>query len=832
MLAGRYRIVGLLGRGGMGEVYRADDLKLGQPVAIKLLPMQFAADPARLARFHAEVRNAREVAHPHVCRVYDIGDVDGQLFLSMEYVDGEDLASLLRRIGRLPPAKAVEIARQLCSGLAAAHDRGVIHRDLKPHNVMLDGQGRVRITDFGLAVRENEDSGATAGTPAYMSPEQLAGQPATVRSDVYSLGLVLYELFTGKRTFEASTFAEWQRKHGEEKPTSPSLHTGDLDPAVERVILRCLEKDPAKRPASATQVALALPGGDPLAAAIAAGETPSPEMVAAAGGEGALPRTVAWTLLAGALATIGAVLLLAPYSTDQGLAPMENAPSVLRARARELASRFGYEKNPVDSADWLVRDYDPIRFLAQSVPSNEWRRRIGEIGPPVLYRYRQSPRPLISKGGEVVTGEDPPSDLSGMVQVATDAAGRLRYFEAVPPQVETAAAVAPPAFDWATLFTEAQLDPSRFQPATPEWLPPVPFDARAQWNGTLSQFPDLPLRVTAAAYGGKLVYFEILGPWSVPNRMTPRKVAAGVRAGEITLSLMILTLMIAGAVFARRNLRRGRGDRRGALRMAAAAGILYFAAWAAGTHHAGWIQDWLSDLLFPALARALFLAAMCWVMYVAIEPYVRRRVPELLIGWTRVLEGKIRDARVGRDTLIGMLVGASIAFLVHLANGLPTWFPFPGQTTVPPSAMFGRHSTNALPLLLEGVLQGLLRGLSMFSVYFLLRALFRRTLPAAIGVGIVSFLLGAAGENPWLEVPEYLLIAVLVAVCTARFGLLPIVVASSAWVGLVQLPVSVDPTQWYAAIFIPCLVVLVGVTLFAFRTSLGSQPLFGGSLED
>src|SRR6185295_9790704 len=139
------------GRGGMGEVYRADDLKLGQPVALKLLPRHLAADPARLARFHAEVRNSREVAHPHVCRVYDIGEADGQLFLSMEYVDGEDLASLLRRIGRLPSDKAIEFARRICAGLAAAHDKGVLHRDLKPANIMIDSQGRVVIMDFGLA---------------------------------------------------------------------------------------------------------------------------------------------------------------------------------------------------------------------------------------------------------------------------------------------------------------------------------------------------------------------------------------------------------------------------------------------------------------------------------------------------------------------------------------------------------------------------------------------------------------------------------------------------------------------------------------------------------
>src|SRR5262245_39982043 len=156
VLAGRYRVIGLLGRGGMGEVYRADDIKLGTPVALKFLPRAIADDPVRREQFLAEVRIARQVAHPNVCRVFDIGETtdvgNGRHFLSMEYIDGEDLASLLRRIGRLPADKALDIARQICAGLAAAHDRGVLHRDLKPANVMLDGRGRVRITDFGLAV--------------------------------------------------------------------------------------------------------------------------------------------------------------------------------------------------------------------------------------------------------------------------------------------------------------------------------------------------------------------------------------------------------------------------------------------------------------------------------------------------------------------------------------------------------------------------------------------------------------------------------------------------------------------------------------------------------
>jgi serine/threonine-protein kinase len=244
IVAERYRIVALAGRGGMGEVYRAEDLKLSQIVAIKFLPESVSKDAGALARFHSEVRIARQVSHPNVCRMFDIGDADGITFLTMEYVDGEDLSSLVRRIGRLSTDKATEIARQACAGLAAAHDRGVIHRDLKPANLMLDSAGRIRITDFGLAGIAANIAGAEvrAGTPAYMAPEQLAGKAVTIKSDLYSLGLVLYEILTGKRAFEAATLPELMRLREESAPTSPSSLVRDLDPLLDRVIMRCLER--------------------------------------------------------------------------------------------------------------------------------------------------------------------------------------------------------------------------------------------------------------------------------------------------------------------------------------------------------------------------------------------------------------------------------------------------------------------------------------------------------------------------------------------------------------------------------------------------------------
>src|SRR6185369_10222701 len=233
-------------------------------------------------------------------------------------------------IGRLPQDKALEISRELCAGLAAAHERGVLHRDLKPSNVMIDGRGRARITDFGLAVAADaQPDGELSGTPAYMAPEQLAGRGASVRSDLYALGLVLYELYTGRKAFDGATFQELRRKHTEDPPASPSTITPGFDPVVERVILRCLEKDPSARPGSASQVSAALPGGDPIAAALAAGETPSPEMIAAAGVQGAVAPAKAWTLLGGVLLTVAAILVLSRYSMDQGVMPFPRSPDAL-----------------------------------------------------------------------------------------------------------------------------------------------------------------------------------------------------------------------------------------------------------------------------------------------------------------------------------------------------------------------------------------------------------------------------------------------------------------------------------------------------------------------
>jgi serine/threonine protein kinase len=350
IVAGRYRLVALLGRGGMGEVYRADDLTLDHPVALKFLAESVAAGDARLSQFHNELRIARQVSHKNVCRLYDLGEADGRRFLTMEYVAGEDLASLVRRIGRIPQDKAVEIARQLCAGVAAAHERGVLHRDLKPANVMLDAEGNVRITDFGIASAAADQPRDLAGTPQYMAPEQFEGRTASVQSDIYALGLILFEVFTGRRAIDSQTLADLKDFHKSGTITTPSTIVRDLDPAVERVILRCLDRNPDRRPVSALAVAAALPGADPLAAALAAGETPSPEILASAGEAEAIGVVPGVALVLVGIIGLLAFAVFSARSSLAGRTPLDLPPTVLVDRAEQIISSLGYPGPSGDQA--------------------------------------------------------------------------------------------------------------------------------------------------------------------------------------------------------------------------------------------------------------------------------------------------------------------------------------------------------------------------------------------------------------------------------------------------------------------------------------------------
>jgi hypothetical protein len=833
VLAERYRIIGLVGRGGMGEVYRADDLKLGQPVALKFLPEKLASEAAWIERFYAEVRHARGVSHPNVCRVYDVGEIEGRHFLSMEYVDGEDLASLLRRIGRLPPDKAVEIARELCAGLAAAHDKGVLHRDLKPGNVMIDGRGRAKITDFGLAVGVDDDKGGAevSGTPAYMAPEQLAGKGASVQSDIYALGLVLYELFTGRKAFEAATLAEWRRKHSEEQPTSPSAVTPGFDPVVESVILRCLEKDPKARPRSVARVAAALPGGDPLAAAIAAGETPSPEMVAAAGSDEGMKPAAAWTCLLLILGGMALAAYLSPRAYRHGHVPLEKPPEALAERSKEIIRRLGYTEKPLGTA-WGFSGNGEYRSWVEEHDQSKTRWKDMKAGRPaaIYFWYRQSPGQLIPERfrgedsglGLQVTESDPPLTTSGMIGVELDPLGRLIRFEAVPSSVPQASSA---ALDWSILLAEAGLDAAAFSPTEPRWLPPSYADARAAWVESKPERPDRPLRVEAAAARGRLVFFELAGPWSRPPR-TARPAERTQVSRDFDL-LFLGILVVGGALIARRNLRLGRSDRRGAMRLAAFVFASSMSLWAFLASHVA--SDSELSLLLLGASLALFLAGVCWLLYVALEPLIRRRWPDSLIAWTRLLSGRFTDPLVGRVLLAGALLGVFGAVAGELRQlalrafePTPPIPPFPWDLTLrgpravashlfaPAIAMFFTLVTALLFFLLRAVLRKEWLAAAVFVLFF--------AVPSFLAGGLIS---GAFG----------LVISAAFIFVFLRFGLLAWVFAN--YFGhCLQFPLTTDASAWYAGTSLFLLLVLAALAVYGFRIALAGVPVFSGARLD
>ncbi len=830
ILTARYQIIGLLGKGGMGEVYRANDLTLDQPVALKFLPESMARDAAMLARFHNEVRVARQVSHPNVCRVYDLGEVNGQPYLSMEYIDGEDLGSLLRRIGRLPVDKALEFARRICAGLAAAHDKGVLHRDLKPSNIMVDSQGRVFITDFGLAAVTGElrEAQAREGTPAYMAPEQLAGREVTARSDIYALGLVLYEMFAGKRPFEAGTLAEMIRLQQASAPASLTTVVRDMDPAVERVIQRCLAPEPSQRPATALAVAAALPGGDPLAAALAAGETPSPDLVAASGQAVGIRPIVGLVCLAGTVAALVAAMWIEPHAQLVPRVAMEHPPEVLAEKSRDLARSLGYGDKPAGVAHGFAYDHDYLHYVSTTDKSPaRWEQRLGASQPSaILFWYRESPRPLEPDafGGGSVSRDDPPPIVSGMRSVLLDPQGRLMQFDAVPPQLDETAGEKP-APDWKRLFDAAGLDITRFSPAVPQWTPLGISDMRAAWTGAFSGPPSRPVRVEAAAWHGKPIYFQIIGPWTRPERMQTFQLNTSTKALGITALVISLLLLGAAVLLARKNIRRERGDRRGAMRLAGLTASVYMLTWAFGGAHVSGLYELV--LCLGAIANALLVAGGVWTLYMAVEPIARRRWPHSMISWNRLLAGGFRDPLVGRDVLIGITLGMASAAVAALQQFVLMRFGSAPPPTVALDSLLGVRGVVAS--LLSLFPNSLIQALVWFVLIFILRVVLRRDWLAAGAFVLLYMALNilASGVAP---VSSALFAAVetgLLVFVMLRFGLLALMASSFVYVLCVVFPITSDFSVWYAGTSIFAMLAVALVAAFAFHASLAGRPLFG-----
>lgn len=815
-IADRYRIVSLVGKGGMGEVYRADDLTLGQTVALKFLPQDFCNDPHRLEYFHSEVRLSRQVSHPNVCRVYDIGEIDGQHFLSMEYVDGEDLAALIRRIGRLPSDKGVDIARQLCAGLAAAHDKGVLHRDLKPANVMLDDRGHVRITDFGLArlVDEAVGRGVQAGTPAYMAPEQAAGREVTVRSDLYSLGLLLYEMFTGH---------SWAPvREGSTLPV-PSSAVPEIDGSVERVILRCLEEEPSRRPSSALAIAAGLPGGDPLAAALAAGDTPSPQMVAAAGGETGLSVMAAVACLLAVVLCLPLACLLAQTTALVNRVEL-STPSRLRDTAREWVEKH-LAIPPEDSFD----EADGFSVTRDRVA-------------PIRYWYRRRYSPLVpnqSAGVEVALQRgfgqvgllSPPLEDPEEISLELDGGGQLIRFQKVPParfvspadSAESAAAAeGVPLAAWESWFPEERVG-FRFRdlaslPVAGLPIPRHPYDEVRAWKREAEEDEQQQQYVLAAVFQGQPIHFEV-GPW--PAEEKPPE-------GPNFFGALLLTLLPFVAVLSLRNYRSGRVDRRTVVRVASIIFLLGMLVYVLSAHHQFGVAE--LNLLTLALGTSAFLALYFSVWYSALEPLVRRIWPETLITWTRLFSGQIPDALVGRDLLIGTLFGLFHLLIAQFGRAIPIWM---GHDDIV-RELFMTESLYGVRGSLSSVLQLQLEAFWICSfcltLLMLLRQVLRKEMLAIVAVGLIDVLGLVVFPSAHLPVATWFPYAIAIGVAWSlhalvivRFGFLAFFVAWMTVAVLLFLPLTTELVEPRIDGALIALGLVVCVALLGFDMTLGGR---------
>ncbi|MEQ1833861.1 MAG: serine/threonine-protein kinase [Candidatus Eisenbacteria bacterium] len=832
-LGTRYRIVALLGRGGMGEVYRADDLELGQSVALKFLPPGVAADPRELTRFRGEVRIARQIAHPNVCRVYDIGEADGHVFLSMEYIDGEDLSAVLRRMGRPTEDKACEIARQVALGLAAAHEAGMLHRDLKPANIMIDGRGRARITDFGLAglAVELARGGQIAGTPAYMAPEQLADGTVSVRSDIYSLGLVLYELFTGKRAFDAKTAAELRQQHDSSSITSPSSLARGITPAVERLILHCLERDPESRPPSAYAVLGALPGGDPLAAAMAAGETPSPELVANAADRGGLNPAVAAGLIALAFMGLGvAAWLLAPE-----FAPLKQTSTALEVRAEDVLRKTGtFDVLP----SYVAGTFAPNdKFL-------EWRMAHPKdtlaTTPAVFYWRRWSQRlieaPEIHSETPGVSRPAVLGNSAAMVLLSPD--GHLVGLRAEPP--DSVRAHSGGRADWNGWFAALGMDSSAYTPVPLARPVPALCDTAMAWHGPSPWNNADTATIQMGASRGRLTHFTVVSRWGVPS--TPVDVLRPVRTAptELPLILLFSTLpYVLSIVFAMRNLRLGRGDWRGATRIAAFVFLMNIgeAVFATRLSEVG-IVGVLADLTHGrAQGHSLIHAMGMWFAYVALEPYVRRLWPRVLVSWTRLLSGRMRDPLVGRDLLVGVSLGAVFNALGIAVFALAPKLGLGHVPSLTNGSMFeaiGNAGYNSVSICYAGSVC-VLGVLEWLFALLIVRLVVRRTDVALVVGGLLWVFYNAAGPAPDIGWKLAILVGLLNTVgllVVIRLGLLTTVTIAFTTLVLSGTASTLDFNSWYAGLALLPMGLLLAIAGYGAVTALAGKSILGDPLED
>ena len=815
IIATRYRIVSLLGRGGMGEVYRADDLTLGAAVALKFLPADLAGDSARVEALLEEVRLARQVSHPNVCRVHDIGTTEnGHPFLAMEYVDGEDLARLLQRIGRLPREKAIDIGRELCHSLDAVHQQGVVHRDLKPANVMVDSRGRVRLTDFGIASLRERAEGI-AGTPAYMAPELFHGGAATAASDIFALGLVLCEIFTGRRP-SAASLQELARLDPDGPAPAPASPFAELDEQIRAVLGLCLSAEPSARP-SAAWVAASLGGGDALRATLSAGHTPSPQAIALAGRSGTLNTRAAAACLAVVIVLMPLSYMLGERVSMRSYRPLPDSPAALQFKVREHlralgASEAGHWASGVDSNETLL---DAATVLS---PAEQTTFLASAPTSPVFFWYRTRPEPLVPLAAISPTRTDP-APTSGDVSITVNPDGSLISFERQLPRVVDANVEAGPAPDWPRIFALAGLDFATFRTMAPRVAGEgATGDTRLAWleqNGG----PLGPRRVEASTFRNTVVSFSTVYDTTLREGSSVA-IAPGTTMRTLArrvFAIMRDSLLLIGAVVAWRQVRSGRADLRGAARL----GLWLLVLTVAGDllMRERLLATLGDDPIFRRLPAALARTAQVVVFYLAVEPFIRRHAPHKFIAWSRLLSGRATDPLVGRDLLIGVLAGIAAQLLAFASFFVEIRIVGPATAALGTPALASEVS-QSIGRLLDLVVDSIELTLFMTLMYAASLSVTRRTWAAIMPPVVVAMALVLASYSHWSGAVLGALTLPIFFGVFLRVGTLATAATCAAFYLLNLVPVC-DPEHWrFAATLVPALLV-VSLACYGFVISTG-----------
>lgn len=677
LLMNRFYIIRSLGEGAMGSVYLASDSELRKEkekalVALKLLRH---APGDRESSLRNEVTAVRRVLSSHVCQVYEFHPNQGNSFVTMEYVDGQDLESLLKYVGRFPGDRVREIAVQSCRGLHAAHQEGVIHRDIKPANIMIEAKkGNVRLMDFGLATLHlNLRASGPVGTPAYMAPEQWEGRP-TYRSDIYSLGVVLYQLATGRHPFEEceSRFEECEfRPKSDFAPVAPRDDNPDLDRFLDRVILLCLDYSPEKRPDSASEM-LQMLGEEP-----ASSVSKSDKRTRRTRG-----RAVLWFVLTMVGLLVG--VLMSPLLRFVEHAGFMEQPEYLEGDAREIVKKLGYETQ--------THDGQPIPTASGYQYDKQFRNVPSLASEAVYFWYRQSPQRFATtrfvmgrdNAAAQVTYLDPPLFQEGMLGIRMRPSGRLIEFRGVTGFVAEVPGrtTAPDEWDalFAHLFEAAKLDYTSRTVTSSTCNPAVRYDVSKVWECEAND--DGIRRVEGATSGNRVTWFRVSEPVTGAEEAHWFRTVSSVF--DETLHLSFIGIAVLAVLVQRWAARRlGQSDRTAAVRLAGIVGVLCLFSWLFSSNHftsslAGEVRS-----LRLAAANALLWAVTTWILFRALEPFLRHYAGRQLTSWNHWIHGRY-DAAVGEDILVGCLAGSlSVPVLGSFNVGCRWFFGWPERFSIP-----------------------------------------------------------------------------------------------------------------------------------------------------